>query len=151
MLCSFSTDIVVVKIQCGECLYYNIVVKMWLTRREVLLPHCFVMHEQDVVSLQHRYRSDQDSVWWVSVLKHISWYVIDEKRTLLTTLFCNAWAKLDSFGKSPLPIDSSVNVYTSFQIERRIWETSAGKRFLRITIHLVNIRIFNIHLRTLED
>jgi hypothetical protein len=59
-------------------------------RRELLSPHCFELHEPGVVLLQHRYCSEEDSVWRVSVMKHTSGYMIDEEGTSLTALFCNA-------------------------------------------------------------
>jgi hypothetical protein len=121
VLYSCITDIVLRKLQCGECLYWNITVDMWRMRRESLLPHCFVVHVPSIVLLHHRHCSSKASVWWVSVLKHNSCYVIDAERASLTTLQCNAWARSDRFGCPSVGSDSSVNVYARFQIESNIW------------------------------
>ncbi len=93
MLCPFITDIVLAKIECGECLYWTIMVDMQLIRRQVVLPCCSVMLEPDVVLLQHRYCSGQDWVWWASILNDNGGYAVDEKTSCLTALFCNAWVR----------------------------------------------------------
>ena len=82
VLCSFSTNSIAPKIQRGEYLYWNITVHMWLTRRELFSPRCFVMHEPGVVPLQHRFWCSEGLVWWVSVMKHISGYVVDGRELL---------------------------------------------------------------------
>jgi hypothetical protein len=46
--------------------------------------------------------------------------MIDEEEMFLTVLPCNAWVRSNSFAQLALAIDSSVNVYASFQIESKI-------------------------------
>jgi hypothetical protein len=89
----FSADVVPTKIQRDECLCWMIIVDMWSIRRKVILPCYSVMHEPNVVLLQHRYRCTEDTVWWESMFKDNCRYVTDEERTCLTLLFCNAWAR----------------------------------------------------------
>ncbi len=55
MLCPVSTDLVLAKIESGECLYWSIMVYMQSIRRQVVLPCCCVVLEPDVVPLHHRY------------------------------------------------------------------------------------------------
>jgi hypothetical protein len=51
MLCSFSTNFVVVKIEHGDCLYWSIMVYMQSIRNQVILPYCSTVLEPDVVPL----------------------------------------------------------------------------------------------------
>jgi hypothetical protein len=48
------------------------------------------MREPDAVLLQHRFRYNQAGVLLVSVLKHSDEFLVNEKKTCLTVLFCNA-------------------------------------------------------------
>ncbi len=66
MLCSFITDLIARKVECGECLCGN---KKNKTFDEVVeMLHCFVgEHWQDVGLLDERSYCSQDSVWSASM------------------------------------------------------------------------------------
>jgi hypothetical protein len=60
MLCSFITDLIDGKVQCGECLCKK---KTERLDEKVGMLHCFVAEQlQDVVLLQHRSDSTEGSV-----------------------------------------------------------------------------------------
>ncbi len=62
MLRSFSTDLIEVKVQCGECLCER--KKNERLDEKVGMLHCFVVkHWQDVVLLVDRSDCGQGSVW----------------------------------------------------------------------------------------
>jgi hypothetical protein len=87
MLCPCSTDIVIHKIESGECLYWSIMADMQSIRRQVVLPCCCVVLEPDVVPLHHRYCYPQDREWWVSILINNGGYAVDQKKVILPC-FC---------------------------------------------------------------
>jgi hypothetical protein len=51
MLCSFIIDLVVAKIESGECLHWRLIVDMQLIRRQVILPCSSAVLEPDAVLL----------------------------------------------------------------------------------------------------
>jgi hypothetical protein len=124
MLCPFSTDIVPVKIESVECLYWSIMVYMQSKRRQVILPCCCAVLQPDVVPLQHRYCSPKDWECWVSILINNGVYALEEKTSCLTVLLCSAWARCCA-PSSPILFSERLrvlSVYIKTQIKSNVFE-----------------------------
>jgi hypothetical protein len=145
MLCPFSTDIVIPKIESSECLYWSIMVDMQSIRRQVVLPCCCAVLEPDVVPLQHRYCLTKDWEWWVSILIDNSGYAVDQKTSCLTVLLCSAWARCCA-PSAPILFElrlSVVSVYmenliksNAFKWLKVVASDSFGNNFLLFTVLL---------------
>jgi hypothetical protein len=138
MLCPFSTDIVPVKIESGECLYWSIMVYIQSIRRQVVLPYCCVVLEPDVVLLHHRYCSSQDWEWWVSILVDNGVYAVNQETSCHTVLLCSAWARCCA-PSAPILFQSRLRV-VSVYIGRqwRICSQSGDKLSYRVVVQYLS-------------
>ncbi len=122
----------------------NDMVKMqWISRERNLLC-CLSMRWINTVSLDIRYQSLEDAELWVPTLNNYGKNAVNEERTWLTVLFCNALAR-DCVPSSPSTCDPRFSILNVFYWMMMInMQLISGKHFLQcsLIIHLPDVSIF---------